>query len=576
MMKILRGIAASPGFTTGSAFHFQRTDIAVNRRTVDNPQEEWTRLETALETARQQLQEVCDEAETKLGTKDSAIFQAQLLMLEDTDLQNAIKADIMERAINAEAALLDATESYAQKLEALNDEYFRARAADVRDVANRLLRILHDANESPCLRLSEPSIILARDLTPSDTICLDKSLILGFSTAQGGATSHTSILARELGLPAIVGAGNDILNIADGAPLILDGYTGTLIVNPDDATIACYRKRQSGVTQSLSLARDQAHAPAITHDGHRVIVAANVGSVQGAKNALAAGAEGIGLLRTEFIYLESEHLPDEEEQYHAYRAILDTFNDRPVTLRTLDIGGDKKLSYLDLPPEANPALGLRAIRLCLARPELFKPQLRAALRAGAGRNLKLMFPMVATLEEVRAARALLEECRAALASEGKATADTAMQIGIMVEVPAAAIMAEQFATVVDFFSIGTNDLSQYTMAADRTNAQLSALMSGLQPAVLRLVRDVIAAAHRHGKWVGMCSELASEPLSIPILLGLGLDEFSVNPPAIPVVKEIIRSTSISEAQELARAALEMDSSDAVRQLVHQRVFADSA
>jgi phosphoenolpyruvate-protein phosphotransferase len=285
---------------------------------------------------------------------------------------------------------------------------------------------------------------------------------------------------------------------------------------------------------------------------------------------LEAGAEGVGLLRTEFLYLERGHLPDEEEQYRAYRAIVDVFSDLPVILRTLDIGGDKELPYLDLPQEMNPFLGLRAIRLCLAQPDLFRPQLRAALQAGAGRNLKLMFPMVATVSEIRAARAVLEECRADLLAEGQPVAEE-MEIGIMVEVPAAALMADHLAAEVDFFSIGTNDLSQYTLAADRTNAQVAPLATGFQPAVLRLVRDVIAAAHAQGKWVGLCGELAGEPLAIPILLGLGLDEFSMNPPAIPLSKQIIRALTLDEAREVAQAALELDSPEAIRALVQERV-----
>ncbi|MBL7063852.1 MAG: phosphoenolpyruvate--protein phosphotransferase, partial [Anaerolineae bacterium] len=378
------------------------------------------------------------------------------------------------------------------------------------------------------------------------------------------------ILARGLGLPAIVGAGSHILEIPDDAMLALDGDDGTLLVEPDEGTVAVYRARQAAAVTVLAQARERAHEPAVTRDGHRVEVVANVGNVEGARAALESGAEGVGLLRTEFLYLERTHLPDEEEQYRAYRDIVDVFGDLPVILRTLDIGGDKDLPYLDLPHEMNPFLGLRAIRLCLARPELFKPQLRAALRAGAGRNLKLMFPMVATVAEVRAARAVLEECRAELLDEGQPVAER-MKVGIMVEVPAAALLADHLAAEVDFFSIGTNDLSQYTLAADRTNASVAPLADAFHPAVLRLVHDVIAAAHGQAKWVGLCGELAGEPLAIPILLGLGLDEFSMNPPAIPLAKQIIRALTLDEAREVAQAALELDSPDAVRALVRERM-----
>jgi phosphoenolpyruvate-protein phosphotransferase len=373
-----------------------------------------------------------------------------------------------------------------------------------------------------------------------------------------------------LGLPAVVGVGPDLAEIPDDVTLILDGSSGVLAAEPDEETIATYRARQAAVAEVLAQAREQTHEPAITRDGRRVEVVANIGNVEGAQAALEAGAEGVGLLRTEFLYLERARLPDEEEQYRAYRAIVDVFGDLPVILRTLDIGGDKPLPYLDLPQEANPFLGLRAIRLCLAQPELFRPQLRAALRAGAGRNLKLMFPMVATVAEVRAARALLEECRAELLAEGQPVAE-GMEVGIMVEVPAAALMAEHLAAEVDFFSIGTNDLCQYTLAADRTNAQVAPLATGFHPAVLRLVRDVIAAAHAQGKWVGLCGELAGEPLAVPILLGLGLDEFSMNPPVIPLIKQIIRALTLDEAREVAQAALELDGPDAIQALLREQV-----
>jgi phosphoenolpyruvate-protein phosphotransferase len=403
---------------------------------------------------------------------------------------------------------------------------------------------------------------------------LDKSLVLGFCTAEGGATSHTAILARGLGLPAVVGAGAEVLEVADGATLVLDGGDGRLLVEPDEETVADCETRQASAAAVLAQALAQAREPAVTCDGHRVEIVANIGNVEEAQAAVEAGAEGVGLLRTEFLYLERDHLPDEEEQYRAYRAITDVCGDRPVILRTLDIGGDKELPYLDLAHETNPFLGVRAIRLCLARPELFKSQLRAALRAAAGRNLKLMFPMVATVAEVRAARAVLEECRAELLAEGQPMAEE-MEIGIMVEVPAAALMADHLAAEVDFFSIGTNDLSQYALAADRTNAQVAPLASGFQPAVLRLVRDVVAAAHAQDKWVGLCGELAGEPLAIPILLGLGLDEFSMNPPAIPLAKQIIRTLTLDEARELAQAALELDNPDAVQALVRERMPAVS-
>jgi len=569
-MKSLQGIAASRGIAIGPAFQFRRADLCFERHVVEDPAAEWARFEAALVMAQEQLAEVYAKAETESGAEQAAIFQAHVLMLDDPELLQAVRTSIEEQGLNAEAALGDAAEMYAEMLEALDDEYLSARAADVRDVATRVLRILLGVAESPTAGLDVPSVILARDLTPSDTVLLDKSLVLGFCTAEGGATSHTAILARGLGLPAVVGAGPDVLDVPDGTEVALNGSDGVLLVAPDAETVAGYRMRQMAVDTVLAKAREHAREPALTQDGHRVEVVANIGNVEGAQVALEVGAEGVGLLRTEFMYLEQAHLPTEEAQYQAYRAIVEAFSDLPVVLRTLDVGGDKELPYLDLPDEVNPFLGVRAIRLCLARPELFRPQLRAVLRAGAAGNLKVMFPMVATVTEVRQARAMLEACRAELLVEGQAVAER-VEVGIMVEIPAAAVMADRLAAEVDFFSIGTNDLSQYTMAADRTNAELTALASGFQPAVLRLVRDVIAAAHAQGKWVGLCGELAGEPLAVPILLGLGLDEFSMNPPAIPLAKQIIRSLTMDEAREVAQAALSLDSAEEVRALVRQRV-----
>ncbi|MBC7251154.1 MAG: phosphoenolpyruvate--protein phosphotransferase [Anaerolineae bacterium] len=569
-MKTLRGIAASRGIAIGPAFHFRRADLSFERYTTKDPAAEWARFQAALQTACEQLAEVYAQAEAESGAEQAAIFQAHALILEDPELLEAVQTAIEEQGLNAEAALSDAVEMYVQMLESLDDEYFSARAADVRDVAARLLRILLGVAESPAEGLTAPSIILARDLTPSDTVLLDKSLVLGFCTAEGGATSHTAILARGLGLPAVVGVGAEVLEIPDGALLVLDGDEGVLLVEPDEKTVEIHRRRQEKASALLAQAQKRAGEPAVTHDGHRVEVVANIGSVAEAEVALESGAEGVGLLRTEFLYMGRSSLPDEEEQYRVYRAITDQFGERPVILRTLDIGGDKELACLDLPREMNPFLGLRAIRLCLARPELFKPQLRAALRAGAGRNLKVMFPMVSTVDEVRAARAILEECRADLLAEGHAVAEE-MEIGIMVEVPAAALLADRLASEVDFFSIGTNDLSQYTLAADRTNALVAPLADAFHPAVLRLVRDIITAAHAQGKWVGLCGELAGEPLAIPILLGLGLDEFSMNAPVIPLAKEIIRTLTLDQAREVAAATLELDSPEAVRALVRERL-----
>ena len=569
-MKTITGIPASYGIAIGPAFVYQRADLVIDCENIEDPVLEWARFESAQDTARNQLDEVYLKAEIESGAEQAEIFKAQVMMLDDPELVSTVKAVVYEQKLNVESALSDAVENYASMLEALDDEYLSARALDIRDVGSRLLRILLGVADSPTKDLKTPSIIIADDLTPSDTILLDKTYVLGFCTSKGGATSHTAILARSLGIPAVVGAGSKVQRLTTGTPVIVDGDSGAVIVEPDSSTLSEFQFRQEEFLKVKGRASKVAHEPAVTLDGHRVEIVANIGSVEDAQSALDAGAEGVGLLRSEFLYLERSTLPTEEEQYQSYKAIADSFNQLPVILRTLDVGGDKEIPYIDLPVEDNPFLGVRAIRLCLDRPQLFKPQLRAALRAGYGNNLKLMFPMVATVDEVKQAKALLDECCQELKDQGNLIQEK-MEIGIMIEIPAAAIMADQLAEVVDFFSIGTNDLSQYTMAADRTNARVAQIASGFQPAVFRLIKQVIDAAHTRGKWVGLCGEMAGELIAIPILLGLGLDEFSMNPPAIPYAKLLIRSISLEKARAVAEEALHKSNSDEIRELVRQRI-----
>lgn len=565
-MRELRGIPASPGIAIGPAFPVRQAALSCSRCTVEDPAAEWARFQAALDAARCQLTDLCERAEAARQAEQAAILRVQTLILDDPDLLAGVRQAIEERALNAEAALMDVADEFAQSIEQLPDETLRARAADVRDAIERVLRRLLGAADSPLAALQTPSVLLAANLAPSDTAQLDRARVLGLCTAEGGATSHTAILARALGLPAVVGAGPTVLDVPAGTELVLDGDSGVLLVEPDEETVAAYHLRQRVAADRLTEATQHAHEPAVTRDGRRVVVTANVGSAEEARAALAAGAEGVGLLRTEFLYLDRPVPPGEEEQAHAYRAILDIVGERPVALRTLDVGGDKPGVCLPVPAEANPALGQRAIRLCLTQPALFKAQLRAALRAAAGRSLKVLFPMVATVSELRQARALLEECRAELRAEGRAAADP-LEVGIMVEVPAAALLADRLAAEVDFLSIGTNDLSQYALAADRTNAQVSALADGFQPAVLRLVRMTVEAAHAQGKWVSLCGELAGDPLAVPLLVGLGLDELSMQPAAIPLVKQVIRALTLEAARALAHAALELDSAEAVRALL---------
>lgn len=562
-MRELRGVPASDGFAIGPCFRYQPANLHSERRTVQDTSSESNRLTRAVEQARQELDAIYRQALAETGDEVAAIFQFHLLILDDPEFLKGVQTEILTQAINAEAALESVGEEYIQKLAGMENEYFRERAIDVRDVMGRVIRILLQADNNVGRRLQQPSIVIAWDLTPSDTITLDKSLVLGFCTAQGGPTSHTAILARELGLPAAVALGDALLEIKDGSPLILDGTSGAVFVNPAPADVVHYQSLSQASNRRSLAARTRAPEPALTRDGREIKVLANVGSVEGAKNALESGADGIGLLRTEFLYLGRSRPPTEEEQYAAYREISDMAGEKPVILRTLDIGGDKSAPYLDLPQEANPFLGLRGIRLCLARPELFEPQLRAVLRVMAGRNLKIMFPMVTTLAEIRAGKEMLAEVGNVLSREGKNVPDK-VEFGIMVEVPAAAILADQLAPEAEFFSIGTNDLSQYVMAADRTNSAVSSLAAGFSPAILRLVQDVVRAAHRHGRSVGVCGELAAEPLAVPILLGLGIDELSVNPPSIPRIKEVVRSISIANARQIAGASLELADASAVR------------
>jgi phosphotransferase system enzyme I (PtsI) len=569
-MRTITGIPASYGIAIGPAVVYQRAELEIISETIDDPEGEWMRFEAAQQTARKQLDEVYEKAKLESGDEHAEIFKAQAMMLDDPELIAAVKKMINEQKLNVESALSETVENYASMLEALEDEYLSARALDIRDVGSRLLRILLGETEIHTMDLNVPSIIIADDLTPSDTILLDKTYVLGFCTSKGGATSHTAILARSLGIPAVVGAGTKVQEVTDITPLIVDGDTGVVIIEPDDLTLSEYKIRQEKFSIVKGKAAEVAHEPAVTLDGHRVEIVANIGSVEDSRTALEAGAEGVGLLRSEFLYLEQISIPTEEDQYKSYKAIADSFGKMPVILRTLDVGGDKEIPYIDMPEEDNPFLGVRAIRLCLDRPQLFKPQLRAALRAGYGNNLKLMFPMVATVDEVVRAKTLLEECRQELKDEGVPFQEN-MEIGIMIEIPAAAIMADQFAEVVDFFSIGTNDLSQYTMAADRTNARVAQIASGFQPAVFRLIKQVIEAAHARDKWVGLCGEMAGELIAIPILLGLGLDEFSMNPPSIPYAKLLIRSISLERARAVAEQALKMSDSEEIRELVRHMI-----
>ncbi len=570
-MKQIKGIAAARGFAIGPVFQFQKVNLHLERYTISKPDDEVKRLDQAVVFASMQVQAVYEKAKAEMATDPAAIFDTHMMMLQDPELLNTIRKTITEQKLNAEFAIKEATEHYAQTLEGMGSEYFQSRAADVRDIAERLLRILMDVSDTDLSKLTEPSIIVAKDLTPSDTVLFKKQQVLGFFTVEGSETSHTAILARELSIPAVVRGGSDILSIPNGCKLVLDGTTGKVFISPTAEIVEMYKAKKTSIATEFEIAFAHCQEPAVTRDGYQVEVVANIGSVEGAKTALENGAEGVGLLRTEFLYMERKNLPDEEEQYKSYSAISEVFGMLPIVLRTSDIGGDKDVPYLDLAKEMNPFLGLRGLRLALSHPkELLKPQLKAALRAGKGHDLRIMFPMVATLAEIHLAKKIVDECSAELLGEGKSI-NGKLQLGIMVEVPSAALMADKFAPEVDFFSIGTNDLTQYTLAVDRTNPQLAYLASAFSPAVLRLIQNVIVQAHKYGKWVGLCGELAGEPLAIPVLLGLGLDEFSMNPSAIPTAKEIIRGLIVPECQDLAEEILKFESAEEVISYVREKM-----
>ncbi|MGA9193126.1 MAG: phosphoenolpyruvate--protein phosphotransferase [Anaerolineales bacterium] len=565
-MDPLRGIPASPGIALGPSFVIRQPSLRVDRDTVKDPKAELDRLESALELGRQQLNELVTQTQEEIASSEAAIFDAHAMFLDDPALLDRVRQAIQTDRLNAPAAWKDSIEHFAQQMEAVDDEYLRARASDIRDVGRRVLRILLGKEDSEAARLSTPSIIIARDLAPSDTVQLNRELVLGFGTAEGGATSHTAILAKALGLPAVVGVGPKLTQIGPGVDLILDGNEGSVWVAPDREMQDEFRARQAKAHVVSVENQKHAHAPAVSRDGVQVEIVANIGSLDDSHTALDMGAEGVGLLRTEFLYLDRQSAPTEQEQTEAYGAILEVMGDRPVVVRTLDVGGDKPLPYLQVEEEQNAFLGWRAIRMCLDKPDFFKIQLRALWRSSLGHDLRIMFPMIATVDEVRQARALLDEARNEVLDAGHAISDS-VQVGIMVEIPSVAILSDLMAPEVDFFSVGTNDLTQYTLAADRTNQRVARLGDACHPAVLRQIRDVTQAAHDHGKWVGVCGELAGDPAGIPILLGLGLDELSMTPHAIPAAKAQIRRWSAEDAKRLANDALSLASAESVRQLV---------
>lgn len=563
----LTGIPASPGIAVGPVFFYRPELPQVEASPAIDPTEEWTKLQAGLASVRQDLEVLQTQAAPQLGVDEAAIFDAHRLILQDPVLLELARQRIFEARLNAGAAWQQAVETVMAEYRGLEDPYLQARAADVLDVGRRVLRLLLVV-ELPRLDLVQPSIIIAQELTPSEVARLDPAKVLGICTELGGATSHSAILARALGIPAVAGLGRQMGQVPPGQVIGLDGETGRVWLLPGPAELAELTARRETWQTGQRQARQKARSPAVTADGRNIDVLANIAGPRDAAVAVTSGADGVGVFRTEFLFMDRAQAPAEAEQLGAYRKTAQILGGRPLIIRCLDVGGDKPLPYLAVGREANPFLGWRGLRFYLDQPELFKPQLRAILQAAADYNIKLLLPMVATVAEVRAARRLLAEIQAELGAEGRPCA-RAMAVGVMIELPAAVAMADQLAAEADFFSIGSNDLAQYVMAADRGNPRVNYLADALHPAVLRLVGQAAAHAAAAGIPVGLCGELAGDPLAAPLLVGLGMDDLSMTPANIPAVKTAICRFTLAQARQVAGHALGLESAEAVRAYLQQ-------
>ena len=559
--KVYRGIAVSAGVCRGKVvvLHHARHAIVRRELSADDVPQEIKRFEHALVRTRQQITEVQRRVADTMSSSEADIFDAHLLMLEDRVLIEEVIKIIREQKVNADYAFHTASDRYIGVLETVEDQYLRERAADLRDLATRVLDNLLNVKQQLDLRhLTEPCLLIGHDLSPSTTAQLDRNFVLGFATDIGGKTSHTAILARSLDIPAVVGAQNVSEELETGDYALLDGYNGTVIVNPTDQTLFEYgqlAKIKASLGEKL---REIQHQPAVTLDGQVIHLSANIEDQNDVPAVVQHGAEGVGLFRTEFLFINRESLPSEEDQYKIYREVAAALKPQPVIIRTVDLGGDKFSSQLQLAREVNPFLGWRAIRFCLAQPEVFRAQLRAILRASADGNVKMMYPMISGLDELQQANAHLEKCKAELRAE-KIPFEEKMEVGAMIEIPSAALVAGTLAKKVNFFSVGSNDLIQYTLAADRTNEKVSHLYEPTHPSIIRLIKMTVDAAHANGIWAGVCGEIAGDPVFAPLLLGLGVDELSAAPSAIGSVKYIIRRIKNEEARKLAEFALQCES-----------------
>ncbi|MBP2241021.1 phosphotransferase system enzyme I (PtsI) [Cytobacillus eiseniae] len=570
MMNNLSGIAASSGIAIGKAFLMAEPNLTVEKKKIAEIEQEITRFHEAITSSKQELQLIREQTANQMGEENAAIFDAHLLVLSDPELLQATEDKVRSDEVNAEFALQEISQTFVVMFEQMDNEYMRERAADIQDVTKRVLSKLLNIETSKISAIEEEVIIISNDLVPSDTAQLNRQFVKGFITDMGGRTSHSAIMARSMEIPAVVGTQNATAIIKSNDFLIIDGDSGEVFVNPTEDMIKAYEQKQLGLESQKRQLAELKDKKTVTLDGRQVEIASNIGTPQEVENVLANGGEGIGLYRTEFLYMERETMPTEEEQFQAYKQVLEKMGERPVVVRTLDIGGDKQLPYLSMPEEMNPFLGVRAIRLCLEEQEIFRTQLRALLRASCFGNLKIMFPMIATIEEFREAKKILLEEKKTLKLEGVSVSEE-IEIGIMVETPSTAVLADQYAKEVDFFSIGTNDLIQYTMAADRMNERVSYLYQPYNPAILRLVKMVVDAAHAEGKWAGMCGEMAGDATAIPLLIGLGLDEFSMSAPSMLKARSQINQLSHHEMERFAEQALNMQTAEQVKQLVEEKL-----
>lgn len=566
MSNYINGIAASDGVAIAKVYLLVEPDLSYDSEKIQDVDAEIAKFQNAIDTSKVELTKIRNNAEKNLGADKAAIFDAHLLVLDDPELIQPIEDKIKNEQVNAPTALSDVTGQFITIFEAMDNEYMKERAADIRDVSKRVLaHILGVELPNPSM-IEESVVIIGNDLTPSDTAQLNKEFVQGFVTNIGGRTSHSAIMSRSLEIAAVVGTKSITQEVKQGDMIIVDGLTGEVIIDPTEDEVIAYQNKRERFFEDKKELQKLRDEETTTVDGVHAELAANIGTPNDLKGVIENGAEGVGLYRTEFLYMGRDEMPTEDEQFEAYKKVLETMEDKRVVVRTLDIGGDKELPYLNLPEEMNPFLGYRAIRLCLDQPEIFRPQLRALLRASVYGKLNIMFPMVATIKEFRDAKALLLEEKENLTNEGIEVSDD-IEVGIMVEIPSTAALADVFAKEVDFFSIGTNDLIQYTMAADRMSERVSYLYQPYNPAILRLVQQVINASHKEGKWTGMCGEMAGDETAIPLLLGLGLDEFSMSATSILKARRQIKGLSKNEMEELAQKAINCATSEEVQDLV---------